>query len=356
MRTVLATLAVLLGASPSSAQFNGAPPPGGAIPNVPTTPAQSPYHTPYSGVRPTYGGTAVVPGYGPTVIQNPGVGYFNGVANVVGAYGQYSMDYQQGRLLNQDVERSKLTTRKAFIEQQMWEQSLQPTADDVRRKNMELELSRAMNSPPIGEIVSGVSLNSLLTNIQSMQSKGGYGPTVPLSQETLDRINLTPTAGSNVSMFKDGGKLKFPFALRDTPFDGERAQIQDLVYKAVKETQNDELSPATLRSLKSVTSALDSKVDAMARSTELNIPDVIQAQRFINDLKATTAALQSGNATAGLNRKWQAQGRSAGDLVQFMTSNGLRFAPAQQGEEGAYRTLYQSLVSYNYGTMQAMRR
>ena len=53
MRTVLATLTLALGASIAPAQFGApAPPPGGGFPAVPTTPAQSPYHTPYAGVRP----------------------------------------------------------------------------------------------------------------------------------------------------------------------------------------------------------------------------------------------------------------------------------------------------------------
>jgi len=213
-----------------------------------------------------------------------------------------------------------------------------------------------MNAPPINEILSGLSLNSLLTNIQGLQSKGGYGPTVPIDPEVLKHINLTVTVGSDVVMFKDGGKLKFPFVLRDTPFDKDREQIQDLVYKAVKETQSDELSPATLRGLKSATGALDTKVEAMGRSSELSIPDLIQAQRFVTDLKATTAAIQGGNASKSLNKKYEAQGRSIGDLVIYMTQNGLRFSAALPGEESYYKVLHQAMVTYNYGTMQAMRR
>jgi len=356
MRKVLGILAVLLGASNAPAQFGAPQLPGGTIPPVPSTHAQTPYYVPYGDVRPVYSTFGGYPGYGGVYFENPIGSTLNGTANLVSAYGQYSKDYQQGRLLNQDVERSKLATRRAFIEQQQWEQSLQPTAEDIRRQRMELDLRRAMNDPPINEILSGLSLNSLLTNIESLHNKGGYGPTVPLNPETLRHINVTVTAGSNVAMFKDGGKLRFPFVLRDTPFDKDREQIQDLVFKAVKETQADELSPATLRGLKATTSALNDKVESMGRSQDLNIPDLIKAQRFVTDLRAATSALESGNATNSLNRKWQLEARSVGDLVLFMRNNGLRFAPALPGEESFYRSLHSSLVTYNYGTMQAMRR
>src|SRR5437667_12258827 len=101
MRTVLATLTLALGASIAPAQFGApAPPPGGGFPAVPTTPAQSPYHTPYAGVRPVYPPAGLpAPGYGGVYVEGPVGGYFNGVANVVGAYGQYSKDYPQSRLL-----------------------------------------------------------------------------------------------------------------------------------------------------------------------------------------------------------------------------------------------------------------
>lgn len=350
------TLCFLIAALPglSSAQFNAPKPPqGGQISSVPTTPAQQFASPNFGGVRSAY----VTPGFygaGPVVVQDPVSGFYNGVANVTSALGQYGIDYQQSRLMQQDIERSKITTRKALIEQQMWEQSLQPKSEDIRMQQMETNLRRALNAPPLSDIISGSALNILLQNIQDVAAKGGYGPVIPLEQETLDHINLSATPDANIALFKNGGKLRWPFVLRDTPFDAKRTQMQDLVNQALKEVREDELSPATVRGMRTTLASFDSTLEKMG--PEMSIADSIQARRYVDELKSSVRALEHPNANNYLNRKWTPQGRSVGDLVLFMTKNGLRFAPALQGEEGPYRAMHQGLVSYSLGAMQSVRR
>ncbi len=357
MRTFIGALiltAVLAAAAP--AQFNvPVLPPGGQITSVPTTFAQSPYNVPYSAVRPVYSyGGAALPNYGGIYVQDPIGGYYNGISSLVGAYGQYGKDYQRARLLSEDVERSKMTTRRLLIEQQRWEQSLIPTSEDVRVYKMERDRRRALNDPPLSEIISGDALNIVLQTVQNAQGKGGYGPMVPLDKDLVDRLNLTATPGGNIALFKDGGKLRWPFVLRDTPFDSDRERVQDLVYKAVKETQADNLSPATLRELKGAVGVIDATLEKMG--PEMSIPDSIQARRFVDEVRDGVKALEQPNAADYLNKKWKPESRSVGDLVAYMTRTGLRFAPALQGEEGPYRALHQALVSYSLGALQSMRK
>jgi hypothetical protein len=47
--------------------------------------------------------------------------------------------------------------------------------------------------------------------------------------------------------------------------------------------------------------------------------------------------------------KYRAQGKTVGDLVKDMSNKGLRFAPAQDGDEGAYSALYKAMAAYDYG-------
>jgi hypothetical protein len=89
---------------------------------------------------------------------------------------------------------------------------------------------------------------------------------------------------------------------------------------------------------------------------DMSIPDTIQAQRYVTELNEAVAALQHPNASNYLNKKWTAQGRTVGDLVMYMTQNGLQFAPALRGEEGQYRAMYSSLLTYSIGTKQASAR
>jgi hypothetical protein len=256
--------------------------------------------------------------------------------------------------MNQEVERSKLDTRKAFIEQQLWEQSLQPTPEDIRRRNQELDIRRAANDPPLSEVVSGQALNTLLENIKSMQAKGGYGPNVPLDDEVMKHINLSATLGPTTALLKDGGKLKWPFALRDTPFDADRQKIGDSIARATVEAMSDELSPATVRSMRGSLADLEAKLDRMA--PEMSLTDSMQARRYLDELKGTARALEQPTASASLMKKWDPQARSVGELVAYMTKNGLRFSPALQGEDNYYRSLHHSMVTFNYGTSQTARR
>jgi hypothetical protein len=274
-------------------------------------------------------------------------GYYNGLANYTTAFGQYIQDYHRARLLNEEVERAKLETQRMLIEHQRWLDSLRPRAEDVRRYQMERELNRAMNSPPLTDIISGDSLNTLLTYIQSQQVKGGDGPVIPLNQDSLKQINVAATGGSSVALFKNGSTLRFPFVLRDTPFEEDRLLIQDLVTRAVAEAVRDELSPTVVRGLRTATANLDAKLTQMA--PEMSIPDSIEAHKFLNELNDGLHALERPTARAYLTKEIAAQGLSVGELVQYMTKNGLRFSPALAGEEGPYRALQQSLVAYSNG-------
>jgi hypothetical protein len=191
--------------------------------------------------------------------------------------------------------------------------------------------------------------------IMDLETRKVEGPQIGVDEDLLRHINVTSAkGGGNIALFKNGGKLKWPFVLRDTPFDANRTQMQDLVNQALKEVQSDELTPATVRGMRNTLAAFDKTLETKA--PEMSIGDSIQARRYVDELKASVKALEHPNANNYLNKKWTPQGRSVGDLVMYMTRNGLRFAPALQGEEGPYRAMHQGLVSYSLGAMQAMKR
>src|SRR6516225_5595731 len=158
--TPAAVAAALLAAAarPAPAQVQYRPSPGNLPPSQTQATAQptfvppaspAPVPTPY----PIYGG---YPGY-PT-IQGPTAGYLNGVANVTNAYGQYQNQINQARLTNQQVEQEKIRTRRMYRDQQRYEQSLIPSAQDIREQDRLNDLRRARNDPPSTEIWSGTTL------------------------------------------------------------------------------------------------------------------------------------------------------------------------------------------------------
>jgi hypothetical protein len=157
--------------------------------------------------------TYPAPGYG----YNPysygygaGAGYgfagsaYSGLANLTNAYGQYAQDYQKARMLNQEVERSKIRTRMMILDELRAIEASRPKADDVRKYNLERDLARARKLASITDILSAKSLNDLLTPVKAAITKGQRGPALPLDQDLMQRINVTPNKALNIGLVKTG--------------------------------------------------------------------------------------------------------------------------------------------------------
>jgi hypothetical protein len=73
----------------------------------------------------------------------------------------------------------------------------------------------------------------------------------------------------------------------------------------------------------------------------------MKAKRYLNDLDSALRVLEDPNASKFANRKLAARGSTVSDLVAEMSGQGLRFAPAVPGDEGAYVALHRALVNYS---------
>ena len=92
-----------------------------------------------------------------------------GLGDLTRSYGQYQQDYQKGRLLNQEVERSKIETRLRLYQEWRYYESLRPMAEDVRVATLERELNRARRQPPISDILAAKSLIRIMTGCDTRQ-------------------------------------------------------------------------------------------------------------------------------------------------------------------------------------------
>ncbi|MBI1915643.1 MAG: hypothetical protein HYS12_13065 [Planctomycetes bacterium] len=341
-----AALALALSATPAAAQFvPNATPTAPVRPTVTSIPAAG-FVPPASGVYP-----GLYPGY--SSYYDPFGGYFRGVGDLISSYGQYSINVNQARLVNQQVEQEKIRTRRMILEQHRYEQSLLPTVEEVRAKQREIALRRALNDPPLPEIISGDALNVLLKNLQSIQGQGSYGPTVPLEDDLLKHVQVVSPHGGNIAVFKDDGKLKWPLALRDTPFEEPRKKFQELTAEALKQVATDDLQPATVNGMKAALASLEQVLEKNA--PDMEISHIVEARRYLSELRDGMRALQDPNVSNYASKKWSAQGRDVRELVQYMTKEGLQFAASGRGDEAAYRALHRALVNYNYGAAQARR-
>src|SRR5439155_6624590 len=156
------------------------------------------------GMMSSYGSTGSSPYYSNPYASyyDPFGGYFRGVADVTSAYGKYEIDRNRARLLNQEVERSKIETRRKIFDEWRYERMNMPTAEDVRQRTREIELTRARRDPPLAEILTASTLNSLLSHLKESHAKGQHGPPLPLDEDTLKKINGSSGHGGNIGVLK----------------------------------------------------------------------------------------------------------------------------------------------------------
>jgi hypothetical protein len=288
-------------------------------------------------------------------MQDPVSGYLNGAANVISSQGEYLQSYQQSELMKQEVKRSQLDTRKQTFEQWRYEQGMLPTAEELRQKQEKADLDRARGNPPLTDIISASALNTLFDNISKVHRVGVTGPTIPLDPETVQHINLTDgRSNSGVGLMRDGGKLEWPFPLQKEWFDADRKQTEKLLTQAVTEARAGRVSAKAIQGL------LDLE-ESMRATLKTHIHDLtptqgVNARRYLNELHDTVSTLQDPNVSKYVGGTWVARGNTVPELVDNMLRQGLKFAPATDGDESYYRAMYQMLRAYDQGLTQLASR
>jgi hypothetical protein len=289
-------------------------------------------------------------GWGTQWMMNPYEGYLSGVASVTNANAQYQVTIQQARLLREEATRSAFQTRRAAIEQAEYERAHMPDPEKIRQEQLARELDRARVSPPLTEVWSGKSLNTLLRNAITMQSQGARGPTVALNEDTLKSIN--PTSGDtrgNIGLLKDNGNLQWPSPLMGEIFKEAREDLTRRLKQAVQTVTAGNKSPdqSTLADIQADLKRLNELVDASVSS--LSLDQYTEARRYLRQLDNALTALRDRNVSNYFSDNWRLRGRTVAELVKFMADKGLWFAPATPGEEPAYLALYHAMAAFDAG-------
>ena len=79
---------------------------------------------------------------------------------------------------------------------------------------------------------------------------------------------------------------------------------------------------------------------------DIRTMDYIDAKRFLYDLEDARQAIKDNEAqTHQQFQKFISGGKTVKEIADFMTANGLKFAPATLRDEAAYRALHSALVA-----------
>lgn len=279
--------------------------------------------------------------------QTPANGYLTGGASVISSQGQFMVNKQQSALMNQQVEQSKIDTKRKTFDNWLYEREKTPTLEDERERQQQQELRRAVNQPPITEILSAKSLNDLLFDLQKMAAQGVQGPRIALEQDALKHINVTTgTNEGNIGLLRSGTNLSWPLGISGLSDSKKvRGEIESLLTQARSQAMQGQVDPGVLLALKK-------DIDNLGRIVKSHVADMepmdyIGAKRYLTELSHAVEVLQQPNARNYLDGKYAAKGGTVDELVQYMTQSGLRFAPATQADSAAYVSVYNGMAAYD---------
>jgi hypothetical protein len=333
----LSGLAFLGSCRPAAAQYYGGVSPYGRV-------YSSGYGVPGGYYNP-YGSGAVVGG-------DPYGGYLSGAASVISAQGQYLVNTQHAYLTKEQVRSAQIDNRRKAFDEWMYEKANTPTLNETRMKEQQEELRRALTQPQETEIWSGKSLNDILANAQQMQARGIQGPDVPLNAQMLKNINVSVKLQGNAALLKQPEKLKWPLALQTLPPKATTKDMRDQIDKLMVQGKKQAMESGQVDA--DVLDQLDRSIGKLReilrdQVSNISFGDYTAGRRYLGDLDQAVTVLKQADAGKYVSGAYAAKGHTVNELVDYMSQNGLKFAAASAGEEGAYSGLYQSLLRYTLG-------
>jgi len=282
---------------------------------------------------------------------DPYSGYLRGGADVINAQGRFMVNTQQAYLTREQVRSEHVANRRKIFDEYLYEREKTPTAEEERQRHQLEQLNRSRNNPPVTEIWSGKALNDILADLRKLPAKAPQGgqlvniQQLPLDEEGLKHINVTQGTG-NIGLLKNEGRLNWPVALNGPDFKEQRERINSLSQAAVRQAEfNGHVDPGTL-------TQLNSDVDSLQRQLRKNGGDLpfaayTEAKGFLNNLDEALAALRQSDVGNYFTGKFALKAKTVPELVDHMRKQGLQFAPAIPGDEGAYVALHQALANYD---------
>jgi hypothetical protein len=214
------------------------------------------------------------------------------------------------------------------------------------------EKMRKSLDPPLDEIYSGKSLNDLLSEAQDLLAMQAPGSKVRLGKDVLKYINVISDKDTgSVGIFKDQGRLGWPPALRESAFETHRESLNSLVPKAIQQAARGRVDSDLLKETHATVARIDdqlAKEKQNPTSEVANLPpaDYIKAKRFLAHVKEGLNVLAQPDAENYFNGRYSPKGQTVADLIAHMTKEGLRFAPAEAGDETGYKNLHRALAVY----------
>ena len=271
--------------------------------------------------------------------------YGSPVADVIRAQGQFLIDVQQVNLMQQQVKREKLVTRRKELEHWAWERKFIPLAfEEQKELSHRIEVRRIVKDARPAEIYSGAALNALRDELLRPEAQSAGAVSTPVQAEWLDHIHVTGVVG-NAGLLK-ANKIAWPLMIAGRPeLAADRLAIEgDLADAKAAVLRGETADPMLLIALRNKVDGLQARLASEVRGggdeRDWSPGQYVAARRSLNELKESLPILERPDAAYYLN---PLKGNTVAEVMDHMKSNGVKFAAATIGDERFYTALYYAM-------------
>jgi len=223
------------------------------------------------------------------------------------------------------------------------------SAAERRLQRREEQVAEARGDPPRLEMLSGRSLNILMSDLRRLDDEGATLADVTVDREMLSRIRVVAANHGDVGpALVLLSPLLWPESLRIDDFAEGRARVEATLAVAREQAAKGPVGREAWQAVHDAVNLMDqrltAKIQSRADSPKWTTADAVEAGAFMNDLSKSAEVLQQPDVAGYLNGKYTAKGATVMELIRNMASNGLRFSAALPGDDPAYRALQQALA------------
>lgn len=203
----------------------------------------------------------------------------------------------------------------------------------------EAHLKRLREAPNEREVQNGDALNTALDQLSDprIHRSALRLATDPVDAQLIRDIpfrNASEAITITLSHFKNAAK--WPAALRDDRFAEDQRDFGRLIESARQQDETGDVSPETLDQLHDVLNRIKEKLKAAPLAER----DQKDANNFVKGMRGLLRMVETPDVKAVLDELRQMKSTSIGNLLAFMHTFNLRFAPAETPRQ---RTIYDKL-------------
>lgn len=255
-------------------------------------------------------------GYG-MGIQDPASGYAAGLGQLSIGQGKYLESQAKATSMNVDT--------KIKWNKEMRRLKLIAEADKKRKQAVAADVKEVTARER--DVVTGVTANRLLDQILegNTEESISFLNKTSLSARTIKEIPFEVSSEAvSLCLHNMTSPDNVPNILRGDNFAKERDSVRKAVESILKEDMDGKISSANLDKLEAALKALRTKFETDAPKFSL---DYATADRQLRTATTLTRLLREPEYQKLLSKLETYEGTSVGDLVAFMSSFNLRFAP-----------------------------